>query len=126
MTGQPEGGTIWRAALEQLPPDSRGFRRTLRLHAVAFQESQPAPQALCGYQHQPGELRPNRNWETVTPSGRCTLCDMRLRRVTDDGVDLMESIDLADAPQGARRRLSVVSDETNRVPSTERRSPERP
>lgn len=127
MTDQPGAGTVWRAALEQLPPDSHGFRRTLRLHAVALQDSRAAPQAVCGYRHQAGELRLDRDWETVTASGRCTLCDLRLRRASDHGVEVVESLDLVerDAPD-SRRRLSVVSDEQDRTPSAERRSPDRP
>jgi hypothetical protein len=125
VTDRPVAGTVWRAALEQLPPDPRGFRRTLRLHAVAFQDSRAAPQALCGYRHQPGELRPERDWETVTASGRCTLCEMQLRRSVDAGISLPDAVDVADA-SGARRRLTVVADDRQKPPDTERRSPDRP
>jgi hypothetical protein len=127
VTDQTGADTVWRAALEQQPPDSRGFRRTLRLHAVAFQQARPAPQAICGYRHQPGELRPERFWKTVTVSGRCTLCELRLRRATEDGVDVTESVDLVERDQpGARPRLSVVSEDDEPTGLPERRSPDRP
>jgi hypothetical protein len=107
------GGTVWVAALEQLPPDSRGFRRTLRLHAVAMQEAGPAaPRAACGYEYGPQELRFGRAWGTVTETGRCALCALQLRRTQDSGVALRELLDLNEPDeQEARRRFSVVAEE---------------
>lgn len=123
------GAVAWVAALEQLPADSRGFRRTLRLHAVALHGTHPAPRAACGYEHRAEELRTDRGWETVTSSGRCALCELRLRRATDVGVDLVESVDLVDRTSAASRRLSVVPDEVGRaveLDQDDRRSPGRP
>jgi hypothetical protein len=128
--------TAWVAALEQLPPDPRGFRRTLRLHAVAAHSETAAPRAACGYAFQPDELRPTRTWDSVTESGRCALCELQLRRATaDSAVDLVEpqAVDLVERPaaaggepaSGSQRRLSIVPDESASE-TTERRSPGRP
>lgn len=127
MSEGPDDGTVWVAALEQLPPDARGFRRTLRLHAVAAQTSGAAPRAACGYEYRPGELRTGRAWGSVTATGRCPLCDRQLRTTQASGVALREVLDLGEpsAPD-PRRRLSVVSDERRREGSAERRSPDRP
>jgi hypothetical protein len=135
------------AALEQLPVDSRGFRRTLRLHAVSLQADGPGPVSVCGYRYQPEELRAQRRWDSVTPSGRCALCEVQVRRrrhgsegeegaAHDTGAaDEQAGIDLVDAPtvdlterfrkpleqseeQPERPRLSLVRDS----PGSERRS----
>jgi hypothetical protein len=133
--------TAWVAALEQLPPDSRGFRRTLRLHAVAAHAvgsantANTAPHAACGYAYRPDELRPNRRWDSVTESGRCALCEVQLRRATAAGtVDLVDpqAVDLVERSEpagdepasGSQRRLSIVPDESASE-SIERRSPRR-
>lgn len=123
-------GTAWVAALELLPPDSRGCRRTLRLHAVAMHCAEPAPRAACGYAFQSDELRPSRSWGSVTTSGRCALCELQMRRATPDAVDLVgaEHVDLvdrtgSDEPAAAgQRRLSVVPDESAAESPADRRS----
>lgn len=114
--------TTWVAAVEQLPVDSRGFRRVLRLHAVALMESGPAPSSACGYQPADDELRPQRTWSSVTTSGRCALCVVTLRQRSDaldlpDRVDLSDRVDIADrADRDDRResrRLTVVPGENS-------------
>jgi hypothetical protein len=118
------------AALEQLPVDSRGFRRTLRLHAVTVQADGPGPVSVCGYRYQPDELRAERRWDSVTSSGRCALCEVQVRRRRYSAAEETgkPAIDLDDAPsvdlteqaerEPRERRLSLVRD----TPDPERRS----
>ena len=80
MPSIPDADAREVAALEQLPSDSRGFRRTLRLHAVTLLDDRPAPASVCGYRYRPEELRAQRRWDSVTPSGRCALCEVQVRR----------------------------------------------
>jgi hypothetical protein len=127
------------AALEQLPVDSRGFRRTLRLHAVTVQADGPGPVSVCGYRYRPEELRAERRWDSVTPSGRCALCEVQVRRrrqVTADearstgeegGIDLVDArtVDLTERSrlpedQPERPRLSLVRDAGSERRSTDR------
>jgi hypothetical protein len=70
----------WVAALERLPTDHRGYRRVLRLHAIERGTDGLEPQAVCGYDYSDDELRSERDWETVTHSGRCALWAQRLNR----------------------------------------------
>lgn len=91
----------WVAALEELPPDARGVRRVMRVHAVGRDDSGVAePLASCGYRYRPDELRPDRGWTTVTASGRCALCDRRRR---NDG---LATVDMRDARDVDRRQGS--------------------
>jgi hypothetical protein len=109
----------WVAAVEQLPPDHRGFRRVLRLHAVEVQDDGLAVRAACGYRHGEDELRPDRAWETVTPSGRCALCAQQLAGVAPPRtVDLVARDRRGEAFAGedrrvASRRLHVVPDSSS-------------
>lgn len=102
--------TTWVAAVEQLPADSRGFRRVLRLHAVAVQAAGAAPRSACGYQHATDELRPDRAWGSVTISGRCALCEVSLRRQRNETLDVSDRAVLENEP--GSRRLTVVPEDT--------------
>jgi hypothetical protein len=89
------------AAVEELPPDARGSRRVLRLHAVGRNTSGGVEErASCGYRYQPDELRPDRPWATVTPSGRCALCDARDRSEPGASIDVRDARDV----NGSRQR----------------------
>lgn len=115
----------WVAALERLPPDHRGYRRVLRLHAIERQPDGVGSTAVCGYEYSIGELRAERDWKTVTVSGRCALCAQRLRLAgpppvvdlvaRDRPVDLnrREEQDRREE-QAAGRRLRAVPDPSER------------
>ncbi len=115
----------WVAALERLPPDHRGYRRVLRLHAIAQGPDGLQPQAVCGYDYSPDDLRAERDWETVTVSGRCALCASHLRRAAPPPVvDLVardrptgpvELDQRADQTAGSRR-LRAVPDPSEKPP----------
>ena len=139
MPSIPDADAREVAALEQLPSDSRGFRRTLRLHAVTLLDDRPAPASVCGYRYRPEELRAQRRWDSVTPSGRCALCEVQVRRgrhaaelVRSDGdsagaggaIDLSgpPPVDLTEDAGTERPRLSLVRDPA----TSERRSRRRP
>jgi hypothetical protein len=94
--------TTWVAALEELPPDSRGYRRVLRLHAVALPAGDGELTAMCGYAPRVDELRTDRPWGTVTPSGRCPLCDLQIRR--SGVVDLTATEATRGSARGPRTR----------------------
>src|ERR1700709_1702063 len=53
-------------ALEQLPANTPGYRRVLRLHAIVLAPDGPEGTAVCGYEPEPDELRDDRDWESVT------------------------------------------------------------
>lgn len=85
----------WVAAVEELAPDARGTRRVLRLHAVRRDDAGGVERhASCGYRYRPDELRPARDWATVTASGRCPLCDSH--HPSDDGADVVDVRDVRD------------------------------
>ncbi len=87
--------------MEELPPDARGSRRVLRLHAVGRDDAGVLDaSASCGYRYRPEELRPDRPWATVTPSGRCTLCDLRQRGTP---IDMRDAKDVDGSRQSSER-----------------------
>jgi hypothetical protein len=64
----------------------------LRLHAVDRDDAGVLGAiASCGYRYSAGELRPDRPWETVTRSGRCTLCDVRPRSGASTSIDMRDA-----------------------------------
>jgi hypothetical protein len=103
---------FWVAAVERLPPDASGFRRVLRLHAVQWRADGPTGRSACGYRFQDDDLRPDRQWNTVTVDARCALCASRLRRSTRSVIDLTtrESTSPSGEERRARPRLHVVPD----------------
>jgi hypothetical protein len=64
----------------------------LRLHAVDRDDAGVlGALASCGYRYRAEELRPDRPWATVTPSGRCTLCDVRPRPGPSTSIDIRDA-----------------------------------
>ena len=55
--------------------------RTGRLHAIPrFAASSAAGVALCGHPFTAAQVRAERSWASVTPAGRCRVCDLEVAR----------------------------------------------
>jgi hypothetical protein len=76
----------------------------LRLHAVGRDDAGVLDaRASCGYRYRPEELRPDRSWTTVTPSGRCPLCDVRPRTGPSSSLDMRDAQEIDGSRQRSER-----------------------